>query len=1700
MCELQRTLRLLSAALLLPAAACFFDFERGLELEPGDVAGRALRGEDEGAPFAKVTVDGLAGPRRAGQDGAFVVSGLTAGGWLVRLADDDNGDGWPERAATRSFAIEVISHSEGLFGQSEPRETFVSLGDVALAGVVEARGRVVLDADDAPVVGAKVYAYRTASLPGAETADGAVTPLEVDLGPEAVTTSDTDGRFRFPALPAGALSFVSFHSNAAGTAFASVPEVVEAAASDDIAEEQLVLRAAPAEGTRPAQIELTPAPTGLVRVDFVAPGESPPSLPTTAWSADDPEVYDRGRSLALSAPLGVWDVWVRVEDGPFGVLFERLVTPPGRDLLIWGPVQLSLQALCEGTDAAGEPIRDCDLDRHQGLPELSSFDPAEDADVDVWVQCASQCADAFGAAEGGATCEAGGETYDCDDDGDGQPDVTEHFLCYGLGRGTDLDADGLCSDDDPYPQCASNDPTDPACGADRDDAFTPPPVPDELGAPVGDAGPPPADGGTDGGVTDGGVTDGGVTDGGPVPVDGGGDAGDDGGAPPADAGTDAGVDPVDGGPETPFAAGPFGAWAQRLADRDVFEVRDVGAVRATAAGPAIYVTGMATGTVELGDVSCTVTGAPAAPVGVIVAYDDDGNCLWTRTLAPVSSDGGTGSVDIRALAVDPTDGDVEVVGAVTAPVQFEGIGIPYENPAMDVLRARYDRTGMLVGGIGYGVSDDGTAVATDVTFDANGNAFVVGTFESEVDFQGSAALDPVVAVGSPDVFLVEIDDFGFSATRQYVLGATGSAVAPQVAVGSLAAPTLLARATGTVFQGTAEEHALATEATLVAQLNNSTLAAQRSFVVDGLAPEATLSGGTFGDVDAFVLAGSHTGTLTTTGAVSDLSLSPVGARDGVALVFAEATASFEDVAAFAVPSDIAAGEVRLRAAAHAPDGAVYVAGSVTDGLSVETAGGTLTTTSATSGVAEALIVRLTDDPLGDVVPAPLAEWVEIAAGASSSVAVAGRPGGDAVLAGALQGQGTLGELAIGGPLPGSFLWRLLADGTSGAVTCTPPDTSPCAVTGEVCDPDVSLCVPDCRLDDDWCPSTGRDCDDANGRCVAPLFPPRGDTWVLGTDGVWRQETPSTAPEARYGAASGGTYGPMWVFGGRAADGVLLDDTWRFDGTTWQEVSALGPSARVDAASAVTVDGALWVFGGLGRGGLLGDLWRLGGSSWTSFSSALSPSPRRGAAAAFDTTRDRLVIYGGVDETGTVLDDLWAFNLQGNFWEELTYATGMYDPGPVVDGAMTIDPSFGDRPLLFSGIDDTGAVRDTNPTQLAFGGAQPQWLPSFGDFAPGGEDPSLLYDYTFGRIVQIGGLDASGSPLGQAYTFSNFDLSMPPIYTTGPGPRGRFDAAVGAVNGEIVVFGGRALAARTLSVDAVPTLGAVSAGTLAFTPATYDAQGALTVASVGTALPGWIALDSGTGQLAGTAPAQPPPAVSGAALTVDDGSTVVTTPPFDITVAPRPTYWWTFDAGCQTGGITVDAEQSEPMDVVGDPVSEADQVVGAACAFADTDYAAATGASLSGTSLSVSFWVRIDDAVPAAPVVAYGYDGSSSGIAISADDVVSATWHNGSVDLVTTTSQAAVDDGAFHHVVVTVDASLGNRTYVYVDGRRDGTAALGTSIFYGGNPLEVGRFTAAPSAYLQGAVDELAVWDDHALGREEVKMLYHRGRRARGVGD
>jgi hypothetical protein len=197
----------------------------------------------------------------------------------------------------------------------------------------------------------------------------------------------------------------------------------------------------------------------------------------------------------------------------------------------------------------------------------------------------------------------------------------------------------------------------------------------------------------------------------------------------------------------------------------------------------------------------------------------------------------------------------------------------------------------------------------------------------------------------------------------------------------------------------------------------------------------------------------------------------------------------------------------------------------------------------------------------------------------------------------------------------------------------------------------------------------------------------GRTWAL-------RDRAGPAPRIHGAVAYDSSRKAILVHGGASQTG-LLSDTWEWHGTAWREVPLALPFSG-NANAIVETDGALMALGadrgpasGCGRlararlftfrGDSLADMHAPGPcfsqqaptaripeglmlfagwpadaaeppSSWTWTTqwqrSRSSPTRRRGAAAAFDEARGRVVLFGGNDQTG-VLGDTWEFD--GHDW-------------------------------------------------------------------------------------------------------------------------------------------------------------------------------------------------------------------------------------------------------------------------------------------------------------------------------------------------------------------------------------------------------------------------------------------------------------------
>lgn len=193
-----------------------------------------------------------------------------------------------------------------------------------------------------------------------------------------------------------------------------------------------------------------------------------------------------------------------------------------------------------------------------------------------------------------------------------------------------------------------------------------------------------------------------------------------------------------------------------------------------------------------------------------------------------------------------------------------------------------------------------------------------------------------------------------------------------------------------------------------------------------------------------------------------------------------------------------------------------------------------------------------------------------------------------------------------------------------------------------------------------------------------------DTWEW--DGlVWRKVAESgPTPRAYAAAAYDEARGVTVLFGGYRVRGLgefeTFDDTWLWDGSQWKQLDVAGPSPRND--SSLTYDPVrecCVLFGGHNRSGnAYGDTWEWDGTEWKEID-VDGPDARWGHASVFDTHLNATVIGGGRGQTG-YRDDLWAWD--GSAWAHV----GDLPSGHFERGAAAYDTQR-DRLIIFRGESD-----------------------------------------------------------------------------------------------------------------------------------------------------------------------------------------------------------------------------------------------------------------------------------------------------------------------------------------------------------------------------------------------------------------------------
>ena len=266
----------------------------------------------------------------------------------------------------------------------------------------------------------------------------------------------------------------------------------------------------------------------------------------------------------------------------------------------------------------------------------------------------------------------------------------------------------------------------------------------------------------------------------------------------------------------------------------------------------------------------------------------------------------------------------------------------------------------------------------------------------------------------------------------------------------------------------------------------------------------------------------------------------------------------------------------------------------------------------------------------------------------------------------------------------------------------------------------------------------------------------GDTWAW-RNGWSRLSAKGPAPSPRLDAQMvyDAARGRVVLFGGVAADGTPLSDTWTWNGAAWSQGPAAGPPGRWDATMAYDPAARkVILFGGYNGSTELGDTWTWDGGKWTAFTpsgSVLAPLPRRAAATTYDDATKQLLVFGGtfgsnyLTGKAQLLGDTWAWT--GTGWTELAGA----GPAPRYAAGLAYDPATR-RAVLFGGRGDrTGlmGLGPRSPSGTEFGGDGPladTWVWNGAWTQVGGPAPTawdalspLAYDEATGQLVLTGSM-------------------------------------------------------------------------------------------------------------------------------------------------------------------------------------------------------------------------------------------------------------------------------------------------------------------------------------------------------------------------
>ena len=190
------------------------------------------------------------------------------------------------------------------------------------------------------------------------------------------------------------------------------------------------------------------------------------------------------------------------------------------------------------------------------------------------------------------------------------------------------------------------------------------------------------------------------------------------------------------------------------------------------------------------------------------------------------------------------------------------------------------------------------------------------------------------------------------------------------------------------------------------------------------------------------------------------------------------------------------------------------------------------------------------------------------------------------------------------------------------------------------------------------------------------------------------------------------------------------------------------------------------------------LWAQGTWSQTPIT-GVSPT-RAYHAATYDLARQRLVMFGGFDYSGALLDKTWEFD--GTEWAPVE---ALASPSPRGRHAMVYDLRR-ERVVLFGGTSTVFGASSLADT-WEFDGVN--WLQRQAAVSPSSRfDHAMAYDVLAGKAVLFGGRSDPFQARGDTWEWDGVTWAM--VSEDGPSPRYRHTMAYDLNRDRTVLFGGR----------------------------------------------------------------------------------------------------------------------------------------------------------------------------------------------------------------------------------------------------------------------------------------------------------------------